>query len=114
MDRNGTKRTCVALLLLLAYVNGSRLSFQTVRPFDMAFFTHKQALELHGQRIVCRVDLDSLPDERAGHTAYDCASPDDTYRTVRPRDGEDAEDTMTGEGTVHLRYLPPGKLCPGS
>jgi hypothetical protein len=38
------------------------LSFQTVRHFDLAFLTHKQALELNGRHIVCRVDLDSRPD----------------------------------------------------
>jgi hypothetical protein len=32
---------------------------------------------LGGRRIVCRVDLDSRPDQHVGYTAYDCASPDD-------------------------------------
>jgi hypothetical protein len=102
-------RTAIAaLLLLLASVDGPRLSFQTVRQFDLAFLTHQQAWELNGQRIVCRVDLDSRPDERGAFTVYDCASPDDTYRTVWLRDGEQAEGTMTVEGTVRLRYVPPG------
>jgi hypothetical protein len=44
-----------ALLLLLAFVNGPRPSFQTVQHFDLAFLTHKLAWELNGQRIGCRV-----------------------------------------------------------
>jgi hypothetical protein len=88
-------------------VDGSRLSFQTVRHFDLAFLPHKQALELSGRRIVCRVDLDSRPEERDGFTVYDCASPDDVYRTVWLRGGEQAEDTMTVEATLRLRYVPP-------
>jgi hypothetical protein len=43
---------------------------------------------MNGRRIVCRVDLDSRPKERDGFTVYDCASPDDTYRTVWLREGE--------------------------
>jgi hypothetical protein len=68
---------------------------QTVRHYDLAFLTHKQAWELQGRRIVCRVDLDSRPDERDGYAAHDCASPDDIYRTGWLRGGEHAEDTMT-------------------
>jgi hypothetical protein len=68
---------------------------------------------LNGRRIVCRVDLDSRPDEREGCTVYDCASPDATYRTVWLRKGEQAEDTMTVEATLHLRYVPPGQGFPG-
>jgi hypothetical protein len=77
----------IAALLLLASVDGPRPSWQTVQHFDLAFLTHKQAWELNGQRIVCRVGLDSRPDERSGYTVYDCARPDDTYRTVWLRDG---------------------------
>jgi hypothetical protein len=95
-------RIAAALLLLLASVDSSRLSFQTTRHYDLAFLTHKEALELNGRRIVCRVDLDSRPDERGGFTVYDCASPDGTYRTVWLRDGEQAEDTMTVEATLRL------------
>jgi hypothetical protein len=76
------KATAAALLLLLVSVDGSRLSFQTVQHYDLAFLTPKQAWELNGRRIVCRVNLDSRPDERDGYTVYDCASPDDIYRTI--------------------------------
>ena len=100
-------RTTAVLLLLLAYVDGSWLSFPTVQHFDLAFLTHKQALELNGQRIVCRVDLDSRPEERGAFTVHDCASPDDTYLTVWPRGGEQAEDTRTVEATLRLRSVPP-------
>jgi hypothetical protein len=41
--RSTTIRIFVALLLLLAYLDGSRISFQTVRHYDLAFLTHKQA-----------------------------------------------------------------------
>jgi hypothetical protein len=102
-------KAAAALLLLLVSVDGPRLSLQTVQHFDLAFLTHKQAWELQGQRIVCRVDLDSLPEERNGFTVYDCASPDDTYRTVWLREGEQVEDTMSVEATLHLRYVPPGQ-----
>jgi hypothetical protein len=87
----------------------SRIFFQTVRHFDLAFLTHKQAWKLQGQRIVCRVDLDSRPDKRGGFTVYDCASPDDTYRTIWLREGEQVEDTMTVEATLRLRYVMPGQ-----
>jgi hypothetical protein len=90
-------------------VDGSRLSFQTVCHFDLAFLTHKEALELNGRRIVCRVDLASRPEERDGFTVYDCASPDDTYRTVWLREGEQVEETMSVEATLRLRYVPPGQ-----
>jgi hypothetical protein len=100
-------RTIAALLPLLAYVGGSRLSFQTVRHFDLAFLKHKQAWDLQGQRIVCRVNLDWRPEERGGCTAYDCASPDGTYCTVWLRDGEEVEGTMTVEARLRLRYVPP-------
>jgi hypothetical protein len=63
---------------------------------------------LNGRRIVCRVDLDSRPDQRGGFTIYDCASLDDTYRTVWLFDGEQVEGTMTVEATLHMRYVPPG------
>jgi hypothetical protein len=102
-------RTVAALLLLRSYLDGSRPPFQTVRHFDLAYLTHKQALELNVQRIVCRVDLDSRPEIRDGYIAYDCASPDDVYRTVRLREGEQTEDTMTVEATLRLRYVPPGQ-----
>jgi hypothetical protein len=52
-------RTAIAaLLLLLASVDGPRPAFQVTRHYDLAFLTRKQALELNGRRIVCRVDLD--------------------------------------------------------
>jgi hypothetical protein len=75
-------KVIVAALLLLAYGDGPRPSFQTVRHDDLAFLTHKEAWELNGRRIVCRVDLDSLPQERGEFTVYDCASTDDAYRTL--------------------------------
>jgi hypothetical protein len=99
----------VATLLLLTYVEGPHPSFQTVRHYDLAFLTPKEARELNGRRIVCRVDLDSRPDERGGYTAYDCASPDGTYRTLWLRDGEHADDTMMVEATLRLRSVPPGQ-----
>jgi hypothetical protein len=102
-------RTAFALLLLLASVVSPRPSFQTVQHFDLAFLTHKEAWELQGQRIVCRVDLDSRPEKRGGFTVYDCASPDGTYRTVWLRAGEEVEDTMMVEATLRLRYVPPGQ-----
>jgi hypothetical protein len=77
-------KAVVAALLLLTYGDGPRPSFQIVRHYDLAFLTHKQALELNGQRIVCRVDLDSRPDERGGFTPYDCASHDLTARASGP------------------------------
>jgi hypothetical protein len=102
-------RTAAALLLLLGYVDSFWLSLRTVRHFDLGFLTHKQAWELQGQRIVCRVDLDSRPEERGGYTVYDCASPDDTYRTVWLREGEQVEGTMIVEAILRLRYVPPGQ-----
>jgi hypothetical protein len=102
-------KAVVAALLLLTYGDGPRPSLQIVRHYDLAFLTHKQAWELTGRRIVCRVDLDSRPEERAGYTVYNCASPDDTYRTVWLHEGEQAEDTRTVEATLHLRYVPHGK-----
>jgi hypothetical protein len=45
--------------------------------------------------------------------AYDCASPDDVYRTIWLREGEQAEDTMIVEATLRLRYVPPGQGLPG-
>jgi hypothetical protein len=101
-------RTDAALLLLLAYVDGSRPSFQTVEQYDLAFLTHNEAWDLNGQRIVCRADLDSRPVERGGFTVYDSASPDGTYRTVWLREREQAENTMTVQAALHLRYIPPG------
>jgi hypothetical protein len=95
-------------LLLLADVASSRPSFQVLRHYDLAFLTHKEAQDLYGRRIVCHVDLDSRPDQRGLFTAYDGASPDDTYRTVWLRDGEQAEATMTVEATLHLRQVPAG------
>jgi hypothetical protein len=99
-----------ALYGILAF---PRPSFQAIRHNDLAFLTHKQAWELQGQWIVCRVDLDSRPDERDGYTVYDCASPDDTYWTVWLREAERAEDTMIVEATLLLRYVPPGQGFPG-
>jgi hypothetical protein len=93
-----------------AHLRGQpRTSFQTVRHYDLAFLMHKQAWELQGQRIICRVDLGSRPCQRSVFTVYDCASPDTTYRTVWLRDGEQAEDTITAEATLRLRYVPPGQ-----
>jgi hypothetical protein len=94
-------------------VDGSRLSFQTVQQFDLAFLPHREAQELNGRRIVCRVDLDSRPNERSRFTVYDCTSPDGTYRTFWLRAGEEAEDTMIVEATLHLRYVPPGETFAG-
>jgi hypothetical protein len=76
---------------------------QTVRHFDLAFLTQREAQSLNGTRIVCRVDLDAQPDERGDCIVFDCASPDDIDRTVWLRDGEQAEATMTVEATLHLR-----------
>jgi hypothetical protein len=90
-------------------VDDPRLSLQTVRHYDLAFLTHKQALELNARRIVCRVELDSRPEVLHGCIAYDCANPDDTYRTVWLCDGEQVEDRMIDEATLRLRYLPPGQ-----
>jgi hypothetical protein len=99
--------------MLFAIVEGGHLSFKTVRHYDLALLTHKQAWELQGQRIVCRVDLDSRPEVCHGSIAYDCASPDDTYHTVWLREGEKVEDTMMVEATLRLRYVPPGQGFPG-
>jgi hypothetical protein len=93
-------RTAAALLLLLSYLDGSRPPFQTVQHFDLTFLTHKEALDLNGRRIVCRVDLDSRPNERGGYTINDCASLDDTYRTVWLRRGQQVEDTMIVEAML--------------
>jgi hypothetical protein len=106
-------KTVAACILLLVSVNGPRLPFQTIQHFDLAFLTHKQAWELNGRRIVCRVDLDSRPDKRDGFTVYDCASSDDDHRTVWLRGGEEAEDTMIIEATLRLRYVFPGQAFPG-
>jgi hypothetical protein len=114
LRRDLARRTAIVLLLLLVSVDSGRPSFQAVLHFELAFLTHKEALELNGRRIVCRVDLDSLPDEHDDHTAYDCAGPDNTYRTVWLRGGEDAEDTMTVEATLRLRYVPLGRASTGS
>jgi hypothetical protein len=65
-------------------------------------------LRKNGKQIFCRVDLDSRPEVRGGYTVNDYARPDDTYRTVWLREGEQVEDTMTVEATLHLRYVPPG------
>jgi hypothetical protein len=99
------KAAIALLLLLFGFVDGARLSFQTVQHFDLAFLTHKEVWELNGRRIVCRVDLDSRPDERYGYIAYDCASPDDICRTFWLLRGQQIEDTMTVEATLRLRYV---------
>jgi hypothetical protein len=105
----GAVKAAVAALMLLVSGDGPRPSFQTVRQYDLAFLNHKQAWELNGRRIVCRVDLDSRPEECPGYIAYDCASPDDTYRTVWLRGGEQVEDAMMVEAKLRLRYVPPGQ-----
>jgi hypothetical protein len=100
-------KAAFAALLLSAYVDTPQPSFRAIRHYDLAFLTHQEAWDLHGQRIVCRVDLDSRPEMRHGYIAYDCASPDDVYRAVWLRRGQQIEDTMTVEATLRLRYFPP-------
>jgi hypothetical protein len=59
------------------------------------------------------VGLNARSGEGDGCTAYDCAGPDDNYRTVWYRAGHHAEGTRTVEATLRLRYVPPGLSFPG-
>src|SRR4051794_29617990 len=96
------------LLLLLFPADAPRISSAVVRPLDLATLSHREAQRLDGQRVLVRVELESLPGDANGPIVYDCVSPDDANRTVWLVPGQEAKDGMVVEGVFRLLWRQPG------
>jgi hypothetical protein len=72
------------------------------RLHDLAALSTADAFRLDGRRGLFRISLDSLPGEYNGFILYDCRSPDAVFRTVRLYPGQEVDDAMVVEATLHI------------
>jgi hypothetical protein len=80
----------------------SPLSHGKERLYDLAALSPADAFHLDGRRGLFRISLDSLPGEYDGFILYDCRSPDAVFRAVRLYPGQEVDDEMVVEATLHL------------
>jgi hypothetical protein len=82
------------------------------RLYDLAALSGADAFRFDGRRGLFRISLDSLPGEYDGFILYDCRSPDAVFRAVRLHPGQEIDDDMLVEATLHVVRHPASGAFP--